>query len=204
MDRILQELSPRWLRLFVGHGARGAGGCRALGVRTSLDIVASPGTMLAPALSTDRKQQQQHVLMPASAKDAQHHAHHCCVCEAARHTHQASTHIRAHTRTHTHTRMRTYTNTNTRKYSQARTRTYTCTNTHTHRHTQTRACACTRCARDGLRQFFSVASDAPTLVQSSPPDLSIWSSNYQLLPSSSSHCCTCTSLVSHLRLWCTT
>jgi len=55
----------------------------------SSDIVASPGTMLAPALSTDREQQQQHIPTPASAKDAlaQQHAHHCSVCGAARHTH---------------------------------------------------------------------------------------------------------------------
>ena len=168
MDRILQELSPRWLRLFVGHGARGAGGCRALGVRTSLDIVASPGTMLAPALSTDREQQQQqHILVPASAKDAlaQHHANHYSVFGAARHTHiQASTRIRAHIRTpaHTHTHAHNYTHTNThaREHSQARTRMYTCartntqtharahiqmpkhTGTHTHTHTHTHTCIC--------------------------------------------------------------
>ena len=58
-------------------------------LKQSLDIVASPGTMLAFALSTDREQQQQHILMPASAKDAlaQHHAHHCSVCGVTRHTH---------------------------------------------------------------------------------------------------------------------
>ena len=66
--------------------------CRCL-LRTVLkqssDIVASPGTMLAPAFSTDRELQQQHILTPALAKDtlAQHHAHHCSVCGAARHTH---------------------------------------------------------------------------------------------------------------------
>jgi len=44
--------------------------------------------MLAPTLSTDREQQQQHNFTPASAKDAlvQHHAHHCSVCGATRHT----------------------------------------------------------------------------------------------------------------------
>ena len=93
-------------------------------LKQSSDIVASPG-MLAPALSTDREQQQQHILTPALAKDplAQHHAHHCSVCGAERHTHRA-----------------------------------------THAHTRTHAYACTCCARDGLRYFFSIASDAPTLV----------------------------------------
>ena len=71
------------------------------------NIVASPGTMLAPALSTDREQQQQYIPTPASAKDAlaQHHAHHCSVCGAARHTHR-HTHMCAHTHTLTRMRMR--------------------------------------------------------------------------------------------------
>jgi hypothetical protein len=34
-------------------------------LKHSADIVASPGTMLAPALSKDREQQQQHILTPA-------------------------------------------------------------------------------------------------------------------------------------------
>ena len=39
-------------------------------LKQSSDIVASPGTMLAPALLTDREQQQQHILTPVSANDA--------------------------------------------------------------------------------------------------------------------------------------
>jgi hypothetical protein len=38
------------------------------------------------------------------------------------------------------------------------------TRTHTHTHTYTHTYTHTRCTRDGLRQFFSVASDTPTLV----------------------------------------
>jgi hypothetical protein len=148
--------------------------------------------MLAPALATDREQQKQHILTPASVKDAlaQHHANHYSVFGAARHTHiQASTRIRAHIRTpaHTHTHAHNYTHTNThaREHSQARTRMYTSartntqtharahiqmpkhtgTHTHTHTHTRTHAYACTCCARDGLLQFFSVASDALALVR---------------------------------------
>jgi hypothetical protein len=34
------------------------------------DTVASPGTMLVPALSSDKEQQQQHILTPVSANDA--------------------------------------------------------------------------------------------------------------------------------------
>ena len=67
------------------------------------------GTMLAPALLTDREQQQQHVLTPESAKDApvQRHAH-CSVCGAARHTHRR-THTHTHTHTHIHTHIHTHT-----------------------------------------------------------------------------------------------
>ena len=114
MDGTLQECGQRWLGLFAGHEAHGAGACRALRVKAeSSDILASPGTMLAPApFSTDRKQQKQHILTPVSAKatPAQRHAHHCSICGAARHTHTdvpAQTHTCA--RTHTHTRMRTCT-----------------------------------------------------------------------------------------------
>jgi len=94
----------------------------------------------------------------------------------------------AHTRTHTRTY--THTNTNAHEYTQARTRRYTLhmrtyehkytraiytrTNTQAltraHKHTCTRTHTCThayartRCVRDGLCHFFSVASDAPSLV----------------------------------------
>ena len=102
------------------------------------------------------------------------------------------THTHTYTYIHIHAHTYTHTNTNARKYSQARTRTYTCTRTnaqihalsliqthkhtgthtrtqtHTHTHTRTHAhthaYARTRCASDGLRQIFSAASDAPTIV----------------------------------------
>jgi len=66
-------------------------------LKQNSDILASPGNMLAPALSTDREQQQQHILTPASA---QCHAHHCSICGAVRHTRRDTC---THTRTHTHT-----------------------------------------------------------------------------------------------------
>jgi hypothetical protein len=76
-------------------------------LKQSSDIVAIPSTMLAPALSTDREEQQQHILTIASAKatPAQYHAHHHSIRGAARHTHmRACTHVHtyAHTCTHTH------------------------------------------------------------------------------------------------------
>ena len=102
-------------------------------------------------------------------------------------------HTHTHTQTHTHhEHAHTHTNTNARQYTQARTDTHR--HMHTHKHTDTHACAHiymhnptgthtrahthihahaftpthaytrTHCARDGLRQFFSVASDAPSRV----------------------------------------
>jgi len=124
--------------------------------------------MLAPALSTDREQQQQHILTPAAS-----------VGQQGTRT-EEHMHTQTHTHTHTHTHIHACACAHTYKHKCARTHTHTCTrtNTHvrtrinqTHRHThaptlsRTRAYACTRCARDGLRQFFSVASDAPSLVQ---------------------------------------
>ena len=118
-------------------------------LKQSSDILASPGTMLAPALSTDREEQQQHILTPASAKaaPAQCHAHHCSICGAVRHT-QACLHTRAHMCTHTHahayaqthrhTRAHTYTRTNAQAHARAH------THTHTHAHSHTHAYACTR------------------------------------------------------------
>ena len=74
-------------------------------LKQSSDILASPGTMLAPALSTDRKQQKQHILTPVSAKStpAQRHAH-------------------THTHAHTYTNTCTPAHTLTRTHAYARTR----------------------------------------------------------------------------------
>ena len=109
-----------------------------------LDTVASPGTMLAPALSSDRELQQQYILTPDSAKDAlaQHHAHHCSVC-GQQGTHiQASTHICTHTYTYTYTHAHTCTHTKTTacEYSDAHTHIHM----HTHKHTDTRTRTYTR------------------------------------------------------------
>jgi hypothetical protein len=176
LDGTLQERGPCWLGgLFEGHGAHSAGACRALHVEAELDILASPGTMLAHVLSTDREQQQQqHILTLASAKatPAQHHVHHCSICGAARHTQtclHTRTHVHVHTRTHacahtcTHVCARAHnTNTNTRVYTHRRAHTHTHARAQTHRHTharthihtctcthtltRTHAYACTRCA----------------------------------------------------------
>ena len=104
--------------------------------------------MLAPALSTDRDQQQQHILMPASAKatPAQRHAHHCSICGPQhRHTGKPAhtrTHVHAHTRTHAsarahtykHKRAHTYTHTHARAQTHGHTRAQTYTHAHMHMH----------------------------------------------------------------------
>ena len=90
--------------------------------------MASLGTMLAPALSTDREQQQQHILTPASTKDAlaQHHAHAPLqrLWGSKAHTYRlARTYAHTHAHIDIHTRIRTpytlytHTNTNAREYS---------------------------------------------------------------------------------------
>jgi hypothetical protein len=123
--------------------------CCALYVEASSessDIVASSGTMLAPALSTDGEQEQQHILTPASAKTApaQRHEHHCSNCGAVRHTHTGT-----HAHIHSHACACAHAYSRAREYTQVRTHTYTCTRTntqthvhahiHTHKHTGTHA-----------------------------------------------------------------
>jgi len=72
---------------------------------------------------------------------------------------RVNTHRRAHACTHVHAQTHRHTHAHTYKCpnTQAHTRTHT--------HTRTHAYACTCCARDGLLQFFSVASDALALVR---------------------------------------
>jgi len=79
---------------------------------------------------------------------------------------QQGTHTRTHTHTytHTHAHAHTHTNTNVRECTHARTHIHAQTHRHTHTHLHTHAYAHTRCARDGLFQFFSVASNAPSLA----------------------------------------
>jgi len=73
-------------------------------------------------------------------------------------------HTHIHMRTHIDTRAHTYTRTNTRARIHARTHTRARIHARAHTHTRTHAYACTHCARDGLRQIFSVASNATTRV----------------------------------------
>ena len=146
MDGTLQERDPFWLGLFAGHGAT----LQVLAVycelKQSSDIVASPGTMLAPALSTDREQQQ-HILTPASAKaaTAQRHAHHCSICGAVKHTH-------TYTHAHTLTRMRMRTHIHTHKHTGTHACAHTRVHAYTSAHTLTRTCICmhTRVVQFGL------------------------------------------------------
>jgi hypothetical protein len=76
----------------------------------------------------------------------------------------AHTHIHIHARKHTDTSASTHTHIHTQTPRHTRARTHTYTHMHADTHSHTHAYACTRCAHDGLRQYFSVASDAPTLA----------------------------------------
>ena len=112
-------------------------------LKQSSDIVASPGTMLAPALLTDREQQWQHILTLASAKAALalHHAHNCSICGAARHTH-THTGVPTHTRTHVHALTRTHVHALTRTHACAHTYSHKCARLCTQARTHTYTCTC--------------------------------------------------------------
>ena len=129
MHGALQECGPRWIGLFAGYGVHGSGACRTLCVEAEFRHCSQPRHLLAPSLSTDREQQQQHILTPAPAKAAlaQHPAHHWSICGAARHTHR---HAHACARTHTHTNTHVHANRNRRAHA----------HTHAHAQTQTHAC----------------------------------------------------------------
>ena len=128
------------------HGARGADACCTLCVKWVSDK-ASPGTLLAPALSGQGK----------AAAAAQPDACFSKGCSSTAsftplqrpwgskaHTHtQACTHTTAHTCAHTHTRTRTHTNTITRANTHRHTRTHTHAHAQTHTHTHTHMHACT-------------------------------------------------------------
>jgi hypothetical protein len=95
-------------------------------------------------------------------------------CTPLQHLWGSKTHTGTHTHIHSHAcacahtykyrRAREYTGAHTHTYVHAQTDTRTHSLALTHRHTRAHVYARTRCARDGLCQFFSVASDAPTLV----------------------------------------
>jgi len=102
------------------------------------------------------------------------HSHACARACAHTYKHRRAhthTHIHMHTHKHTGTRARTHTHAQTHRHTHAHTQTHTHTQvcTHTRAHTHTRTHAHTHAyvrsprVRDGLRQFFSVASVAPTL-----------------------------------------
>ena len=133
MDGTLQE--PWSMLAWTVPGAWSAR-CRCL-PRTLCSRIQTSWPARAPALSTDREQQKQHILTPVSAKatPAQCHAHHCSICGAARHTHsRACTHAHMCTRTHIQTQMCVCIHTGAHTHTHARAQ-----NTGTHAHTHTRA-----------------------------------------------------------------
>ena len=132
MDGTLQERDLCWLGLFAGHGAHSAGACCALCVEAEFRHCSQPGHH-AHTCPLNR----QHILTPASAKDAlaQHHARHCSVCGGSKaHTYRlARTYAHTHAHKHIHTRMRTHTHIQT----QTRANTHRCAHKHAHAHAQT-------------------------------------------------------------------
>jgi len=107
-------------------------------LKQSSDIVARPGTMLTPALSTDREQQQQHILTPASAKaaPAQRGA-----STPLQHLWGSKAHAQRNTCTHKHTHTHTHTHTYTHAHAHTHTNTNVHAHTHTHAHAQIHTCA---------------------------------------------------------------
>jgi len=128
--------------MLAGHGAHGAGACRAPRVEAEFRHRGQPGHH-AHTCPLNREQQQQHFLTPISAKaaPAQRHAHHCSICGAVSHT-QAHTPTHAHT--HLHACTHTYKHNRARVHTQAHTHTYTCAHTQTRGHTYKYTCTHTR------------------------------------------------------------
>ena len=170
MDGTLQERGPRWHGLFAGHGAHGAGACRALRVEAEFRYPGQPGqharTCPLNRQGTAAAAHPYACFSTVSCAPLQHLRGSKAHTQRYMHTH-THTHTYTHTHAHTHisTNAHTYTRTNTRVRTHTNAQSHRHTHAHTHILTRTRANACTRCARDGLRQFFSVASDAHSLVK---------------------------------------
>ena len=149
----------------MGHGAHGADACRALLVEAEFRHRGQPGTILAPALSTDREQQQQHIL---TQRLLQHSVLHTTAASVG----QQGTHRHAHARTHIQTNSRVRIETCTGAHMHMHTHKRTGTNTHTHIHVDAYMCAhkrahmhtCnarTRCAQNGFAKCSASLATLP-------------------------------------------
>ena len=154
MDGTLQERGPRWHGLFAGHGAHGAGACRALRVEAEFRYPGQPGqharTCPLNRQGTAAAAHPYACFSTVSCAPLQHlrgskaHKQGACLPCARTHTHtnararnwkQACTCIRINTHIHarTHTHKHTGTNTLAHTYTYTHTtRTQTHRNTHTH------------------------------------------------------------------------
>ena len=194
MDGALLERNPCWLGLFTGRGAHSAGACCTLCVEAEFRYRGQPRhhARICPlnrqgtaAAAHPHACFSKGCSCTASRTPLQR------LWGNEAHTYRlARTYVHTNARIHIHTRMRMRTHTykhkrariltglhtlihmHTHKHTDTDTCTHTHTNAQTHRHTHahtrthihTHAYACTCCARDGLCQISSVASDAPTLV----------------------------------------
>jgi hypothetical protein len=116
LGRTLLERGPCWLGLFAGHGAHGAGACRALSVEAEFRHCGQPGHHARTCpLIRQRTAAAAHPHAYFSIGCSSTASYYYSSCEAARHTHK---HAHAHT---THTNIQTQTHANTHRRAHART-----------------------------------------------------------------------------------
>jgi hypothetical protein len=118
LDGTLQEHGPCWLGLFAGHGAHGAGACRALVVEAEFRHPAWAPSSHLPSQQTG-KSRSSTSSRPFQQRLLQHSAMHTTAASVGRQdTHKgvpAHTHTCARTHAHMHAHVRTHTtNTNAR------------------------------------------------------------------------------------------
>ena len=168
----IQERGLCWLGLFAGHGAHGAGACRALCVEVKFRHRGQPGhhaRTCSQQTGNSSSSTSSHLLSKgcsstASCTPLQH------LLGSTAHTHtrtHTNLNTNAHSYTHRHTHTHTYTciHTNTRMHTHTNAQTHRHTHAHTHMHTHvhTHAYACTRCVRDGLRKISASLAVLPHL-----------------------------------------
>ena len=169
LGRTLLERGPCWLGLFAGHGAHGAGACRALSVEAEFRHCGQPGhhARTCPLnrqgtaeaahphacfskgysySSTAPCTPQQHLWGSKTHTGMPAHTHTCARTHTHAHTNtntNARTNTHARVQTHRHTREHTYTRTNTGTHARA----HTYTHVHVCTHTCTHTCICTNTLR---------------------------------------------------------
>jgi hypothetical protein len=168
----LQEHGLCWLGLFAGHGAHGAGACRALFVEAEFRHGGQPGRLLTFPLNRQGTAAAAHPYAcsskgcssTASCTPLQHLLGSTAHTHTRTHTNlNTNAHAYTHRHTHTHTYTCIHTNTRMHTHTNAQTHRHTHAHTHMHTHVHTHAYACTRCVRDGLRKISASLAVLPHL-----------------------------------------